>query len=159
MGDETGEAVDDGTGEAVDEGTGEAVDDDAGRSPAGRGPGPAGPTEPAGHREAVQSDWWYVPAAVVAWGAVLTAVLALSGVVTPLADAAEPVALVGAGLLLVLPAALYVDGGRIADAGGEWAPSRTLYAVGAVGGVLLPPVGVGVAALYLYRRHRFVGVP
>lgn len=63
------------------------------------------------------------------------------------------------GLLILLPAGLYLDGRQITAARIEWDPDVTLYVVGGIIGIFLPIISIFVAGLYLNRRHKFVGVP
>ncbi len=63
------------------------------------------------------------------------------------------------GLLVLLPAGLYMDGMEVVAAETGWQPDVTLYVVGGIVGVFFPLFGILVAGVYLYRRHTVVGVP
>ncbi|WP_232687221.1 hypothetical protein [Halobacterium zhouii] len=103
-------------------------------------------------RLAERPDWWKPIAGIVA-SLVVTAVL---GAVLP-PDAyvsllLVPFVLVGFGLAVLSPVFVYFDRRYLADADG-WTPSEWYYLM------WFPPLALVLPALYLYRRHRRVGVP
>lgn len=123
----------------------------------------------------VDSRWWYGVAAlpiasVLAFLVVglATGVVVVSGALN--SDVAGPVfgLLVLLGMLSVasviaagiaLPVSLYFDGRAVTGASVDWQPDVTRYAVLGLLGALVHPLGIAVACYYLYRRHRYVGVP
>jgi hypothetical protein len=122
---------------------------------------------------APDSRWWYwiaaLPAAAALWFlSFLWAALAataelgagLSG--NPIAVAFELSVLVGGipiGVVgVLLPVAVFFDSRAVRREGFEW-PTPATYAALSALSLLVPPVAVGVAAHYVYRRRRRVGVP
>jgi|GEM_PF-718387 len=162
----------------------EPTDPDA--EPSSPDAGPTGPGAGAPHAESgpdeppVRSRWWYWIAAtplyflltfVLGVWAFLVAVGSLVAMpVSPRVGVgfglvfvlvALVVALVGLGLLLVFPLALYLDAQAVTRANLDWQPDGVLYALlGLVTafttGFLLSLV---VAGYYLYQRHEHVDVP
>ena len=100
-----------------------------------------------------RSDRWWLPIAVLA--ATFPALVVFGLVLPPDAFAMLPafgVAALGFALSLCSPAFLYFDKRSLAAAT-AWTPSVWYYLMA------VPAVAPLVAAAYVYRRHRRVGVP
>lgn len=69
------------------------------------------------------------------------------------------VALLGVAVAVLLPVSIYMDGQAILESNADWQPDVTLLTILGVVGVLASPLGLGVAAYYLYKRHEHVGIP
>lgn len=63
-----------------------------------------------------------------------------------------PLVAVGLALQLLSPLSVYLDS-RYVRTVSEWEPSAVHYVM------VLPPFAIVLAPLYLYQRHRYVGVP
>jgi hypothetical protein len=130
----------------------------------------------------VDSRWWYGVAAVPLYflvtlvGGVVGAMLFLfAGLLDVagfgglasfsafvlVAGIAALFGLVGVGVAVVFPVALYVDARAIERLDGEWTPDPVLWGAVAVVGVVVTNfvVSVPLALYYLYRRHETVGTP
>lgn len=114
------------------------------------------PASPPDVEDSTANDtWWWILAAQPL-GFLLLFVMAVAYAVLPIPFMAPfPVPYVLIGLLWLLkfvaPVAVYFD--RRAVAVSDWSPSIAYYLV------ILPVVGVLLAAIYLYERHDRVGVP
>ena len=110
-------------------------------------------------QSAVDSRWWILVAGVLVW-AVLSTGLYITVLIFQLGGTLLVLLAYGAiGLLILLPVGLYMDGTSVTGAETGWQPDVTLYVVGGIVGVFLPLVSILVAGVYLYRRHRVIGVP
>ena len=104
-------------------------------------------------RDSLPPSRWWLPIAglvvVMVVQAVATALLPPDPVVmVPLL----PVVVFGVALTICSPACLYLDR-RYVRAVSDWEPSGWYY------WMMLPPLTVLLAPLYLVRRHQHVGVP
>jgi len=106
----------------------------------------------AGEESLPPSRWWLPIAGIVVLvvvQATATALLPPDPVTTlPLL----PVAVAGLVLTICSPVCVYLDR-RYVIAVSDWQPSGWYY------WMILPPLAVVLAPLYLVRRHQFVGVP
>ena len=109
-------------------------------------------TEAAGQESLPPSRWWLPIAGIVVLmvvQAAATAVLPPDPVTTlPLL----PVAVAGLVLTICSPVCVLLDR-RYVTAVSDWEPSGWYY------WMILPPLTVVLAPLYLVRRHQHVGVP
>lgn len=119
---------------------------------------------------AAESRWWYVVALTSLFGAAVLLFslgLALAVALAPATDLARflPAFLslfaMALAVLVAFPFALYRDAEAVGDDRGAWQPSGARYAaLGVVGALLTGFVAVAPVGLYyLYKRHRYVGVP
>lgn len=110
------------------------------------------------------SRWWYWIAAYVLYGVVSTggAIASFWGyrlMPLPGTTSGALFVLVGAVAFVLSLAAVYVEGRGLRRAGGPWQPDYRRYLLGILVGNFVYPVGLLVAAYYLYRRRRHLGTP
>lgn len=107
----------------------------------------------------VDSHWWMLVAGVLVWSVASTILLVTTVLFNIGGQSLVLLAYAAIGLLVLLPVGLYMDGQAMTAAQIEWEPDVALYVVGGAIGIFLPILGTLVAGIYLYQRHRFVGIP
>ena len=116
----------------------------------------------SGHspERAVRSNWWYVVGFVALWAPISTILFALY--LLPFRSVGSiivPLTYLAIVMLLLLPVALFFDIRAVNRSGGDWSPNVALYVVAATIGLVATILSFVVAVVYLYRRHRYVGIP
>lgn len=105
------------------------------------------------------SRWWILVAGVFGWG-IVSSLLLVAVVFFDIGGLALVYLAYGAiALLILLPVGLYFDGKHVTAVDMGWRPDVTLYVVAGLFGVALPLLSVITAGVYLYRRHRAIGIP
>lgn len=110
--------------------------------------------------EAVRSNWWYVVGFVALWAPISTVLFALYLLsFKSVGSIIVPLAYLAIIMLLLLPVALYFDIRAVNRSCGDWSPNVALYVGAATIGIVATILSFVVAVVYLYRRHRYVGIP